>query len=95
MDCIRIKQSVQSLRAQQGACLGRTLCKSLDLVPCFSLHSGTSCGQGPGNVPSAGLLGGHRLACHSDLASLTQSALKPGFASGQLERCPGRVLRWV
>ena len=89
-------ESMKSLRAQQGACLGHTLCKNLDRYPLSPLHSGTSCGEEPENVPCARLLRGHWLACSSDLASLTHSALKPGFASGQLECClrmaVGRVL---
>lgn len=51
--------------------------QELGPVTLFRLHAGTSCGPEAGSVPSAALWGGHCLAGHSDLAGLTQSALKP------------------
>lgn len=69
--------------------------QELGPVTLFFLPSGTSCGLEPENVPSAALLGGHWLACHSDLAGFTHSALKPGFARGRLECCSGMALSRV
>lgn len=68
--------------------------QELGPVTLFFLHSGTSCGSEPENVPSAALLGGHWLACHPDLVSFTHSALKPGSARSQLECSSGMALRW-
>lgn len=69
--------------------------QELGPVTLFCLHAGTSCNPEAGSVPSAALWRGHCLACHSDLVGFTHSALKPGFARGQLECCSGMALRRV
>lgn len=86
---------MKSLRAQWRACLGCVLCKSLDLLPCFPFTLGPPVVGSQRMYPLLVCWEGTGWSCHSDLVSLTQGALKAGFASGQLERWPGIVLSWV